>query len=792
MRKGLLMAWHFWPVTVLLPTLLAQIARGNGLENAGFEEGLRGWSVHVYGAQPQVQGDSQIRHGGRQALRIQASQPTDTALGQEVQLVPRQWYRFRGWVKTHQLTPKDGTVFGTFQIQHTGGKGVIAGGVNHCGDSDWTEVSISFQAPTEGRTRIAVFFVGYGKGTGTAWFDDLSLEKIDVSTAVIKVTPTPLVDAEISPYQYGQFIEYLCDLVPGMWAEKLSDGSFEGLSPYKVAFRRQTDFKERPWYPSGAVNRAEYTLDRTTAISGQVSQRIRVAGGAPCTVGMAQDGIALERGKACQLSCYLRHEGGQESVNVRLHRDEQLLATCDFQPKREWQKFQARLIPAATSIDATLTISFRGPGTLWIDNASLMPEDTVGGWRPDVVAALKALKPGVIRFGGSALDDPNLGEFEWRDTVGNPDRRPPFRAWGGLQPTGPGLEEIIQLCRAVGAEPILCVRVERRTPKDAADEVEYLNGSADTPMGKLRAQNGHREPYRVRFWQIGNERAGSAYEARLAEFAQAMRKVDPTIKLLSSYPSAGVLRRAGTVLDYVCPHHYNIADLAGAERDLLAVRDLIHRYAPGRSIRVAVTEWNTTGGDWGLRRARLWTLDNALACARYHNLLHRHCDLVKIANRSNLTNSFCSGILQTDNHRMYQTPTYYAQQLYATRGGTRPLKMESDLPPKMGLDVSAMLTRDGRTAVLFAVNDTLQDITRPLDFSALGTAGQDVTIHTLTDRKRAGEPDVTNSFAEPQRVSTKTATLKVSQPRFAYRFPALSLTVLEWPLPEDSPAPSSY
>ena len=70
--------------------------------------------------------------------------------------------------------------------------------------------------------------------------------------------------------QYGQFVEYLCDLVPAMWAEKLCDGSFEGLSPYNFVFLKETDFKERPWYPSGEVNRAEVALDTATKVSGAV------------------------------------------------------------------------------------------------------------------------------------------------------------------------------------------------------------------------------------------------------------------------------------------------------------------------------------------------------------------------------------------------------------------------------------------------------------------------------------------------------------------------------------------
>ncbi|MFL5341428.1 MAG: alpha-L-arabinofuranosidase C-terminal domain-containing protein, partial [Gemmataceae bacterium] len=409
-----------------------------------------------------------------------------------------------------------------------------------------------------------------------------------------------------------------------------------------------------------------------------------------------------------------------------------------------------------------------------------MQEGTVGGWRPDVVEAVRALKPGVIRFGGSALDDSSLGEFDWRDTLGDPDRRKSFRAWGGLQPTGPGLEEIVQFCRAVGAEPLICVRVSKKDAKDAADQVEYFNGTADTPMGRLRAANGHPEPYRIRYWQVGNERAGADYESRLPAFCRAMKAVDPSVQLLSSYPTAGVLKAAGEWLDFVCPHHYAIGDLAGTENDLRAVRELIRRHAPGRNIKAAVTEWNTTAGDIGPLRAKLWSLDNALACARYQNLLHRYGDLVAIANRSNLSNSFCSGILQTDNHRLYKTPTYYVQQLYATRAGSQALQIDSPLPPGAVPDVSATLSAGGDVLTLFAVNPTLADVTRPLDLAAFGVAGREAALWTLTDTRSAGEPDVANSFAEPERVVPAESKYRPAAARFDYRFPALSLTVLQW------------
>jgi alpha-L-arabinofuranosidase len=630
------------------------------------------------------------------------------------------------------------------------------------------------------RFALAISLLGIGAGAGPI----VPLEPIEPGKAPIVVTREFLTPARINPFQYGQFIEYLCTLVPGMWAEKLYDGSFEGLSPYKFAYLKETDFREKPWYPAGATNRVLHTVDRTSKVSGDSSLKIVAPETVPCAGGVAQDGIAVERGVACDFSCYLRQTGLISPVRVLLHHDGKTIAVSELTPTGEWQKHRARLVPSASHSNATLTIEFRGPGTLWLDNASLMPENAVRGWRADVVVAVEGMCPGIIRFGGSALEETGFGDFEWRDTIGDPDRRRPFRAWGGLQPTGPGLEEIVQFCQLVGAEPLICVRITRRTPQDAADQVQYFNGGVDTPMGAMRARNGHPEPYRVRYWQVANERRGAEYEQQLPAFCQAMKQADPAIELLSSYPTPGVLERAGDLIGYVSPHHYDCVDLAGVGSDLASIRRMIQDHAPGRPIQVGVTEWNTTAGDWGPGRGKLWTLENALACARYQNLIHRHCDLVAIACRSNLTNSFCSGCIQTDNHRLYKTPVYYAQQLYATMAGDRPLKIVSSIPADVGPDLSATLSRKDDAVILLAVNQSGNAISRPLDFSAFGRAngrdGQTVEVWTLGDTKNAGEPDVTNSFAEPERIIPRHSTFTSTSPRFDYRFPPLSLTVLRW------------
>ena len=214
-----------------------------------------------------------------------------------------------------------------------------------------------------------------------------------------------------------------------------------------------------------------------------------------------------------------------------------------------------------------------------------------------------------------------------------------------------------------------------------------------------------------------------------------MKAVDPSIKLLAAFPSPGLLQRAGPWIDYICPHHYGCQNLRPWKRTWRVAGSRSPRTPPGRRIRLGITEWNTTAGDFGLGRAMLWTLDNALWCSRYHNFMHRHCDMIEIANRSNLTDSFCSGIIQTNGTGLFKTPAYYAQQLYATHAGSRPLKIriDAELPSDPGLDTSATLSEDGRTIALFAVNPTTEPQSRTLDLAALAPLDRSVQVWTLAD-----------------------------------------------------------
>ena len=79
---------------------------------------------------------------------------------------------------------------------------------------------------------------------------------------------------------------------------------------------------------------------------------------------------------------------------------------------------------------------------------------------------------------------------------------------GAVQPNDIGTDEFMTLCRLLGVEPYITVNAGIGDAWSAAEYVEYANGEVSTPMGQLRAANGHPEPYDVKFWGIGNEAWG--------------------------------------------------------------------------------------------------------------------------------------------------------------------------------------------------------------------------------------------------------------------------------------------
>ena len=65
---------------------------------------------------------------------------------------------------------------------------------------------------------------------------------------------------------------------------------------------------------------------------------------------------------------------------------------------------------------------------------------------------------------------------------------------------------MIDMCNALDIEPVITT-TETSTPDEFADLVEYCWGNNTTLMGKKRILDGHPAPYRVKYFELGNEQA---------------------------------------------------------------------------------------------------------------------------------------------------------------------------------------------------------------------------------------------------------------------------------------------
>ena len=214
---------------------------------------------------------------------------------------------------------------------------------------------------------------------------------------------------------------------------------------------------------------------------------------------------------------------------------------------------------------------FVSPGTkVRADAFSLKPTNTAKGWRKDVVEGLQRVNPKLIRFPGGCF----ASFHDWKDGIGPIDQRRPEPSyfWGDLNYNDVGTDEFLQLCEMLGSESMLVVNMfhpdkrffanngvnEYEAGKEphgfeipgitdidegirrAAQWVEYCNGPADSEYGKLRAENGHPEPYHVQYWEMDNETfrwfTWEDYAKNVSRYSKAMKAVDPTIKIgLCSY-----------------------------------------------------------------------------------------------------------------------------------------------------------------------------------------------------------------------------------------------------------------
>jgi alpha-L-arabinofuranosidase len=232
-----------------------------------------------------------------------------------------------------------------------------------------------------------------------------------------------------------------------------------------------------------------------------------------------------------------------------------------------------------------------------------------------------------------------------------------------------------------------------------------------------------------------------------------------------------LLDRFGRDLAFVCPHHYT-TDFAYCDRELTELTQTLKQTPGCEQTRIAVTEWNVSGGDWGLMRARQMTLQAGLLNARYLNLLMRHSDRVEMACRSNLANSFCGAIIETSPSGVLKRPSYHVMRLYASHARPVPLPLKQSADT---LDLFACGSDTNAALVIFGVNSGAQPVKASFKFGGFARPIRVAGAEAVCDLLDARQPDVMNHWKEPERVSARR--LDVGQ--YEVVFPVLSAVAVE-------------
>lgn len=628
-----------------------------------------------------------------------------------------------------------------------------------------------------------------------------SVRDLNVETVPETATPheaasitidTSKIAGHIDRNIYGQFVEHMQRCVwSGLWAELLWNRKFTGAANEQGLIESWEAFGEG----------AEYSPDNRDFYTSSQSQRIELAANKQAGIIKTNAKMDIKPGKYIARAI-LKQKGFAGGVTVALRQGSKVYAS-EVVPKitGKWSEYRGRLTVSERDRDAQFSVSATGPGTLWIGCLSLMPADNVGGIRRDIFDATKRISPPNIRWPGGNM----VSGYHWMDGIGNQDKRMPRweRAWNNWEWNDLGTDEFIAFCRKIGTEPYICVNAGEGNADEAAHWVEYCNGAPNTTYGKLRAANGHAQPYNVKLWGIGNEMYGdwqlghlgaTQYALKSIEFAKAMRAVDPSIKLVGvGVPTDNwgdwnriVARTAGSYYDYLAVHdyrgfsifdsqEYNYVKIVGSaqfEENMLAETSRIVDEAAGKRLPLAFDEWNVWFPDekYGLREG--------LFAAGVMQGMQRLGDRVTMANVAQLVNVL--GVMHTRGAEMVETPVYKAFELYSNLCYDKLCGIESTGPSfdtPSGrlpiLDTAATISDDGKKLAIAVINrDPLGDVAAKLNLKGFKARGE-AEVAVLNGPSAYAS----NSFAEPNTVGIKRSKAKfdLAQP---YVFPAHSVTVI--------------
>ncbi len=418
--------------------------------------------------------------------------------------------------------------------------------------------------------------------------------------------------------------------------------------------------------------------------------------------------------------------------------------------------------------------------------------ENIGGIRVDVLEALKKIKLPVLRWPGGCFAD----EYHWKDGIGPKENRKKMinTHWGGVvEDNSFGTHEFMRLCELIGCEPYINGNVGSGTVQEMSEWVEYMTFDGLSPMAQLREENGHKEPWAVKYFGVGNENWGCGGNMRPEYYADLYRRFSTYVRNYGDnkvYKIACgannfdynwtdvVMKIAGRFMDGLSLHYYTVPGESWQNKGSATVfsdedyyttlkktllmeeiltkhSSIMDKYDPDKRVGLLVDEWGTWYDvEEGTNPGFLYqqnTMRDALVAGINLNIFNKHADRVQMANIAQLVNVL-QAIILTEGEKMILTPTYHVFDMFASHQDNTLL--ESQVFNKMvgtednqipNVVESASVNEEGQIIITLCHTDLSTDIM--MDIELL-----DTQVQSVTGQYVSGASSAHNTFENPDLV----------------------------------------
>lgn len=610
--------------------------------------------------------------------------------------------------------------------------------------------------------------------------------------------------APVSPMLYGLMTEEINHSYDGgLYAELIKNRSFKDDPQIPLSWSVTPD-------GGGSI-----ALDEDHPINGALTTCLRLEAGNTGRAGIVNEGfwgIPVQPATTYRASFYAKAKGAEGPLTVSIESNDgsKTYATAEV-PKvgGEWKRYTVTLTTAKDAPASTanrFVISTAGPGTYWFNLVSLFPptwHDRPNGNRVDLMQMLDDMNAKFLRLpGGNYLEGDRIEErFPWKRTLGGIENRPGHPGcWNYRSSDGMGLLEFLEWCEDLKIEPVLAVyagyslRGAHIEPgpdlqpfvDEALEEIEYVTGGTDTKWGAQRAKDGHPEPFKLTYVEIGNEDQfdkSHSYDGRFTQFYNAIKKKYPNLQLIATTPD--VKSCAPDVID---DHFYRNA---WQMQDDATHYDKTSRTGP----KIFVGEWATREGE------PTTNFNAALGDAAWMTGMERNSDVVVMSCYAPLFVNVNPGGMQWKSNLIgydaltsYGSPSYYAQKMFnhylgnevvaatskdiPTQPWQQPAPKDKPAPPpKQVPTLFYSATRDTKTGTIYLKVVNTAGTPQSVDIEVNGAEkvlpeGESVV---LTSK----DPGDTNSLAEPAKVAPVTSKINDLSAGFTHSFAPHSINVLK-------------